>query len=128
MAGFTGHASLPHGGVIGVAGLVIIFSQPGIVASGTHGIPVHAPSAPMSPFTRLPIFLTEDIEPFPGARVICRLHRLPAAAGRAYQKLPQRVVTDNAFHLMFLGISRQPAAGDVIGAIDRFERRRLADM
>jgi hypothetical protein len=79
----------PRGGVT-VGRRVVVFPVAGHVAWGAHGIPIHAAARPVAPLAGAAMLVAKDIEPLAPLHVEGEVGRLPAAARRRDQRLPER--------------------------------------
>ncbi len=91
----AGDSLLCPGAGVGIRLKVEIFLILGGVAIGTIGIPVHALSGPVTPFTGEAIFSLEDIDPAVLKDIVGRTDRLEATAGQGGEVLAQGGVANH---------------------------------
>lgn len=113
VAGFTTDGHFGHGGVISIGDLVIVFLDAGVVAFSAPRIPVHAPASPMSPFARMAVFVAIDIEPLIGSGGVRHFLHLPAATRRGGEELLNRIVANDALHLVGRGVGFETGRYDL---------------
>lgn len=87
VAGFTADTHFRHACVIGIRFGVEIFAETRVVASGTHGVPVHALTAPVGPFARVSGVFAKDIKPLFFSRVPRGFHGLESSVGAGNKEL-----------------------------------------
>src|ERR1700728_3128708 len=76
VTGFATHARLDHGCLVGVVGLVVIFPEVRVVATGAHAVPIQAAPSTVPPLAAVAILVSKHIKPLITALVVGGLERL----------------------------------------------------
>ena len=128
VAGFAAHAALGHHGMVAIGGRIIIFMKAGVVAFGTEGIPVHAPAGPVAKFTWITKIVAINIKPLVRLGIVGGFMHLITPPGKRGQKLNQREITKDAFHLKWLTVAIYPKSDNLALASGELERSRFCAM
>ena len=92
---------------------MIVFFVPGHVAMRAHGVPVHATSGPVTPFSAVALFVAENVEPLLAGGIPCELGGLPAATFHWDEHLPRRFVSEYHVGVMLVTLAARGDFNDV---------------